>query len=132
MSLQDPISDMLTSIRNGQSAKKVTVLVPASKQKVAIVKVLKKSGYIEDYQLQQLDSNKPKLEVFLKYYQEKPVIVKIKRVSRPGLRTYKTVKNMPKIMGGLGVAILSTSKGVMTDSEARTLGVGGEILCYVW
>lgn len=132
MSLQDPISDMLTSVRNGQSAKKSIVLVPASKKKVAIVEVLKRAGYIEGYQLQETDTSQPKLAIFLKYYQERPVIVKIKRVSRPGLRTYKKVKNMPKIMGGLGVAVLSTSKGVMTDAEAQTLGVGGEVLCYVW
>lgn len=129
MSMQDPISDMLTRIRNGQAASKVSVNMPSSKQKVAIVAVLKQEGYVSDYIVS--DGTKPQLEVTLKYFEGKKVIDTIKRVSRPGLRIYKGSSDLPKVMAGLGVAIVSTSRGVMTDRAARKASVGGEIICYV-
>lgn len=129
MSMQDPIADMLTRIRNGQSAKKETVTMPSSKVKVAIAKVLSDEGYILDYQVS--GEKKPELVVTLKYYDGAPVIETIKRVSRPAIRTYKSTSELPVIMGGLGVAIVSTSQGVMTNKAARKLGIGGEILCEV-
>lgn len=129
MSMTDPISDMLTRIRNGQSAGKVQVSMPSSKLKVSIARVLKEEGYIEDYQV--VDETKPVLMVSLKYYEGKPVIEEIRRASRPGLRLYKGKDDLPKIRGGLGVAIISTSRGVMTDKAARANGQGGEVLCYV-
>lgn len=130
MSLQDPIADMLTQIRNGQMSKKHRVKTPASNVKVAILKVLAEEGYIETFR-EDKTADKPTLEVSLKYYQDKPVIEKIRRVSRPGLRVYKGKDDLPKVMGGLGVAILSTSQGVMTDKKARQVGQGGEVLCTV-
>lgn len=130
MSLQDPIADLLVRIRNGQSADKQSVTMPSSKQKVAIVKVLKDEGYIEEYTVDEA-ADKPSLTVVLKYYEGKGVIAHTKRVSRPGLRTYKSCQDLPKVMGGLGVAIVSTSKGVMTDRAARAAGIGGEVLCVV-
>lgn len=130
MSLQDPVADMLTQIRNGQMSKKRSVKTPASTVKTAILKVLEEEGYIEAFQRDKT-ADKPTIEVFLKYYQDKPVIEKIRRVSRPGLRVYKGKDDLPKVMGGLGVAILSTSQGVMTDKKARQLGQGGEVLCTV-
>jgi small subunit ribosomal protein S8 len=130
MSMSDPIADMLTRIRNGQAAEKQNVAMPSSTLKVALAKVLKDEGYIEDYAVRD-DSGKPKLDVRLKYYAGRPVIEKIDRVSRPGLRVYKGCDELPKVMNGLGVAIVSTSKGVMTDRSARTAGVGGEVLCVV-
>jgi len=130
MSMTDPVSDMLTRIRNAQSAAKVEVHMPSSKLKVAIGKVLKDEGYIEDYTVAN-DGNKAALTVVLKYYQGKPVIDRIKRVSRPGLRIYKSKDELPEVLGGLGVAIVSTSKGVMTDRAARMSGLGGEVLCTV-
>lgn len=129
MSMQDPIADMLTRIRNGQAARKETVTLPSSKLKVAIAKVLKEEGYIESYST--TDSAKPELTITLKYYQGKAVVESIKRVSRPGLRIYKGKDNLPTVMGGLGIAIVSTSKGVMTDRLARKEGLGGEIICFV-
>ncbi|WP_406665783.1 30S ribosomal protein S8 [Gallaecimonas sp. GXIMD1310] len=129
MSMQDPIADMLTRIRNGQEARKVAVSMPSSKVKVAIAETLKKEGYIADYQV--IGDVKPELEVTLKYFQGKPVVESIQRVSRPGLRIYKKKDELPKVMGGLGVAIVSTSKGVMSDRAARKAGMGGEIICYV-
>lgn len=129
MSMQDPISDMLTRIRNGQAASKVSVNMPSSKQKVAIVAVLKQEGYVSDYVVS--DGTKPQLEVTLKYFEGKKVIDTIKRVSRPGLRIYKGASDLPKVMAGLGVAIVSTSQGVMTDRAARKSSIGGEIICYV-
>jgi len=129
MSMQDPIADMLTRIRNGQAANKVVVKMPSSKQKVAIAKVLKEEGYITDYAT--VGEAKPELEVTLKYFQGKKVIDSIKRVSRPGLRIYKSTSELPKVLDGLGVAIISTSHGVMTDRAARKAGIGGEIICYV-
>jgi small subunit ribosomal protein S8 len=127
--MQDPIADMLTRIRNGQAANKVAVKMPSSKLKVAIANVLKEEGYITDYAVS--GEQKPELEITLKYFQGKEVIETIQRVSRPGLRIYKKRDELPKVMGGLGVAIVSTSKGVMTDRAARQAGMGGEIICYV-
>ena len=129
MSMQDPIADMLTRIRNGQSAAKVSVAMPSSKQKVAIAKLLKEEDYIADYKVS--GDVKAELEVELKYFQGKPVVELIQRVSRPGLRIYKKRGELPKIMNGLGIAVVSTSKGVMTDRAARKAGMGGEIICYV-
>jgi small subunit ribosomal protein S8 len=130
MSMQDPISDFLTIIRNGQSAKKYSVTMPSSKQKVAIATLLKDEGYIIDFSVNVVEE-KLMLTVILKYYQGKPVIDQIKRVSRPGLRSYKAVTDLPKVMGGLGVAVISTSKGLMTDRAARAAGIGGEVICIV-
>ena len=118
MSMSDPIADMLTRIRNAQQSEKQSVAMPASKVKAAIAKVLKDEGYIEDFAVRELEG-KPQLEIGLKYYAGKPVIEKIERVSRPGLRIYKPKDDMPKVMNGLGVAIVSTSRGVMTDRKAR-------------
>lgn len=129
MSMQDPVADMFTRIRNGQSANKVAVKMPSSKLKVSIAKVLKDEGYIGDFAVS--GDVKPELEVTLKYFQGKSVIETIDRVSRPGLRIYKKSGDLPKVMGGLGVAIVSTSKGLMTDRAARKVGIGGEIIGYV-
>lgn len=129
MSLQDPISDMFTRIRNGQSAKKVSVTMPTSKLKVAVAKVLKDEGFITDFAVN--DAVKAELTVELKYFEGKAVIESIKRVSRPGLRIYKKRDELPQVMGGLGIAIVSTSKGLMTDRAARSAGVGGEIIGFV-
>ena len=130
MSMSDPVADMLTRIRNAQGAEKLAVLMPSSHLKVAIAKVLKDEGYIDDFAVRVAD-NKATLEVALKYYAGKPVIEKIERISRPGLRIYKSRDDLPRVMNGLGVAIVSTSKGVMTDRKARDSGVGGEVLCIV-
>ena len=130
MSMQDPIADMLTRIRNGAAAAKKEVGMPSSKVKVAIAKVLKDEGYITDFAVDQ-ESSKPTLTITLKYFQGKPVIASIKRVSRPGLRIYRGSGELPKVDDGLGVAIVSTSKGVMTDRAARAAREGGEILCVV-
>ncbi|NTV94269.1 MAG: 30S ribosomal protein S8 [Thiobacillus sp.] len=130
MSMSDPISDMLTRIRNAQQSEKVSVAMPSSKLKKAIAQVLKDEGYIEDYAVRSV-GGLPEMEVALKYYAGRPVIEKIERVSRPGLRIYKGREDLPRVMNGLGVAIVSTSKGVMTDRRARSLGVGGEVLCVV-
>lgn len=131
MSMQDPIADMLTRIRNAQMAGKADVRIPASKLKSAISKVLQEEGFIAGYRTEEVDG-KPMLVVDLKYYQGKPVIVEIDRVSRPGLRAYAGKEELPKVRGGLGVAIVSTSRGVMTDRAARAAGVGGEVLCTVF
>ncbi|MCW5593329.1 MAG: 30S ribosomal protein S8 [Burkholderiales bacterium] len=130
MSMSDPIADMLTRIRNAQATDKVTVAIPASKVKLAIAKVLKDEGYIEDF-AQRTVEGKNVLEIGLKYYAGKPVIEKLERVSRPGLRIYKGRDDIPRVLNGLGVAIVSTSRGVMTDRRARESGVGGEVLCIV-
>lgn len=130
MSMQDPIADLLTRIRNGQAAKKTLVTLPSSKIKVAIVNVLEEEGYIKGFSVSN-DSVKPELTVNLKYVDGKPVIDELKRVSRPGLRNYKQSDGLPKVQGGLGVAIVSTSAGVMSDARARKEGLGGEILCVV-
>ena len=130
MSMTDPVADMLTRIRNGQSAGKINVNMPSSKLKVAIAKVLKDEGYIKDFSTETNGSH-VSMSVELKYYNGKPVIEKVKRISRPGLRVYKSKDELPKVLGGLGVAIVSTSKGVMTDRAARAMGHGGEVLCTV-
>ena len=130
MSMSDPIADMLTRIRNAQAAEKTTVVVPLSKLKISIAKVLKDEGYIEDFIVRD-DGGKGFLEIALKYYAGRPVIERIERVSRPGLRIYKPANDIPEVMNGLGVAIVSTSRGVMTDRKARQTGVGGEVLCIV-
>jgi small subunit ribosomal protein S8 len=130
MSMSDPVADMLTRIRNAQGAEKTAVIMPASNLKAAIAKVLKDEGYIDDFAVR-TESNKATLEIALKYYAGRPVIDKIERVSRPGLRIYKGRDDLPKVMNGLGVAIISTSKGVMTDRKARATGLGGEVLCIV-
>ena len=130
MSMSDPIADMLTRIRNAQMVEKVTVSMPSSKLKVAIAQVLKDEGYIEEFKIGG-ETAKPVLELALKYHAGRPVIVRIERVSKPGLRVYRQSDAIPRVMDGLGVAILSTSKGVITDRKARALGVGGEVLCVV-
>jgi small subunit ribosomal protein S8 len=128
--MTDPISDMLTRIRNAQRVEKAVVSIPSSKLKVAIAQVLKDEGYIDNYAVRG-DEKKPELEIALRYYAGRPVIEKLERVSRPGLRIYRGKEDIPKVMNGLGVAIVSTSKGVMTDRRARAAGVGGEVLCIV-
>lgn len=128
--MTDPIADMLTRIRNGLAAGKTTVAMPFSKKKQAIAQVLKDEGFISDFAKSE-EGNKPMLNIELKYYEGKPVIDKINRVSRPGLRIYKGKDELPKVMGGLGIAIVSTSAGVMTERAARKAGFGGEVLCYV-
>jgi len=130
MSMSDPIADMLTRIRNAQLAEKLSVTMPSSHVKASIAQVLKDEGYIEDFKVRDEDG-KSALEIALKYYAGEPVIEKIERVSRPGLRIYKGRDDIPKIMNGLGIAIVSTSKGVMTDRKARATGIGGEVLCIV-
>jgi small subunit ribosomal protein S8 len=130
MSMSDPIADLLTRIRNAQMVAKPTVTVPSSKVKVAIVQVLKEEGYIDGFQVK-ADGAKTELEITLKYYAGRPVIERIERVSRPGLRVYKGSDAIPTVMNGLGVAIVTTPQGVMTDRKARANGVGGEVLCYV-
>ncbi|NDL65975.1 30S ribosomal protein S8 [Acerihabitans arboris] len=129
MSMQDPIADMLTRIRNGQTANKTAVSMPSSKLKVAIASLLKEEGFIEEFKIE--GDTKPTLEIVLKYFQGKPVVETIQRISRPGLRIYKKKDALPKVMAGLGIAVVSTSKGVMTDRAARQAGLGGEIICYV-
>lgn len=131
MSMQDPVADMLTRIRNAQMAGKPDVKMPASKLKASVAKVLQDEGFVAGFHTAELDG-KPNLVVELKYYQGKPVIVEIDRVSRPGLRAYSGKDDLPKVRGGLGVAIISTSQGVMTDRAARAAGVGGEVLCTVF
>jgi small subunit ribosomal protein S8 len=130
MSMHDPIADMLTRIRNAQMVNKPSVSMPASKLKSAIAGVLKDEGYIEDFAVQANDG-KPSLNIGLKYYAGRPVIEKIERISSPGLRVYRGTSAIPTVMNGLGVAIVSTSKGVMTDRKARAAGIGGEVLCVV-
>jgi small subunit ribosomal protein S8 len=130
MSMSDPIADMLTRIRNAQIVDKAAVTMPASKLKVAIAQVLKDEGYIDGFVVKS-DSGKNELEIALKYYAGRPVIERIERVSRPGLRIYRGRDALPSVMNGLGVAIVTTPKGVMTDRKARATGIGGEVLCYV-
>lgn len=131
MSMQDTLADMFTRIRNAQLASKTSVTMPSSKMKVSVAKVLKEEGFITDYQVD-ADTVKPSLNIVLKYFEGKPVIEEIKRASRPGLRLYKSKDELPKVRGGLGVSIVSTSKGVMTDKAANAAGVGGEIICTVF
>jgi len=130
MSMSDPIADMLTRIRNAQMVEKPTVSMPASKLKAAIAQVLKDEGYIDGFAVVD-DGPQRRLEIALKYYAGRPVIEQIERVSRPGLRVYKGRAELPSVMNGLGVAIVTTPRGVMTDRKARQVGIGGEILCYV-
>lgn len=130
MSMQDPLADMLTRIRNAQMAEKSVVSMPSSKVKVAVAKVLQDEGYIVGYTVS--ESIKPELTIELKYFEGRPVIEELKRASRPGLRNYKSASELPKVRGGLGVSIISTNKGVMTDRAARAAGVGGEVLCTVF
>lgn len=130
MSMTDPIADMLTRIRNGQSAEKAQVTMPSSKLKSAIANVLKDEGYIADFKTSE-NGGKPALTIDLKYYEGKPVIASIKRISRPGIRLYKPASDLPKVDAGLGIAIISTPGGVMTDRAARRAGIGGEVICYV-
>lgn len=128
----DPIADMLTHIRNGIAAGHESVLVPASKPKIALAKVLQEEGYIEKFEVTK-DKPQPVIRVWLKYSEDKkPVLTGLKRVSKPGSRIYAKADKIPRVLSGMGVAILSTSRGVMTDQEARRLGVGGEVLCYIW
>ena len=130
MSMQDPLSDMLTRIRNAQMAEKSVVVMPSSTLKQAVAEVLKGEGYISDFQIS--SDVKPLLTIELKYFKGRPVIEEIKRVSRPGLRQYKAANDLPKVRAGLGVAIVSTNKGVMSDRAARAAGIGGEVLCSVF
>ena len=131
MSMSDPIADLLTRVRNAQMAKLPTVGMPSSKMKVAIAKVLQDEGYIAGYQVDE-NGGKPVLNIVLKYFQGKPVIEEIKRASRPGLRSYKGKENLPKVRAGLGISIMSTNKGLMTETQARAAGIGGEVLCTVF
>ncbi len=131
MSMSDPIADLLTRIRNAQAMSKPTVSMPASKMKMAVAGVLKAEGYIEDVASAEIGSNKSTMEVKLKYFQGKPVIERLQRVSRPGLRRYRGVGDLPTVLGGLGIAIVTTSSGVMTDKQARAAGIGGEVVCIV-
>ena len=130
MSMQDTLADMFTRIRNGQMAEKVTVSMPSSKMKVSLAEVLKQEGFIANFNIE--GDVKPTLTVELKYFEGRPVIEKITRISRPGLRQYKNANELPKVSSGLGVAIISTSKGVMTDRAAREAGIGGEVICTVF
>ncbi|AGF48691.1 small subunit ribosomal protein S8 [Candidatus Kinetoplastibacterium oncopeltii TCC290E] len=130
MSMSDPIADMLTRIRNAQQTDKVKVIIPSSNIKIAIATVLKEEGYIDSFEIKGV-ANKPEIEIILKYYAGRPVIERIDRVSRPGLRVYKKSSSIPQVMNGLGIAIVSTSHGVMTDRKAKANGIGGEVLCYV-
>lgn len=130
MSMTDPIADMLTRIRNGQHARKVSVSMPSSTQKVAVARVLQDEGYIAGYSTED-DGPKATLTVELKYFEGRPVIERIERVSRPGLRRYRGKDDLPRVLGGLGIAVVSTSAGVMSDREARSKGIGGEVLCVV-
>ena len=130
MSMSDPIADMLTRIRNGQMAGHANVVMPSSKVKAAIAKVLETEGYISAFSINE-NEGKFELSVDLKYFEGKPVIEMVKRVSRPGLRVYKNKDELPKVIGGLGTAVISTSKGIMTDRDARQAGIGGEVVCYV-
>lgn len=130
MSMTDPIADMLTRIRNAQQANKVDVTMPSSKLKLSIAQVLKEEGYVVDFNVNE-NEGKPLLNISLKYFEGKPVIEQISRVSRPGLRVYRAADRLPQVIGGLGIAIVSTSRGVMADRKARALGQGGEVLCAV-
>jgi small subunit ribosomal protein S8 len=130
MSMSDPIADMLTRIRNAQATHKPEVAMPTTKIKTAIAEVLKAEGYIIDYKIEEIDGHK-QLIISLKYYQGKPVIENLRRISSPGLRVYRSKNQLPQVLGGMGIAIISTSKGIISDRAARLLGEGGEILCYV-
>ena len=131
MSMSDPIADLLTRIRNGHAAEKSEVSMPSSKTKLAIAKLLKEEGYVNDVKVVKVDGNKTVLTIGLKYYNGKAVVEQLKRVSRPGLRVYKSAQELPTVKGGLGVAVVSTSKGLMSDRAARKQGIGGEVVCFV-
>jgi small subunit ribosomal protein S8 len=131
MSMQDPVADLLTRLRNGHMAKKLEISIPNSKIKRSILDVLHKEGYINGYTVQDLVNKKSEIIVSLKYYKNNPVIAKISRISKPGLRVYKSKDQLPKVLSGLGIAIVSTSKGIVSDAEAKKLGHGGEILCCI-
>jgi small subunit ribosomal protein S8 len=131
MSMTDPISDMFVRIRNGQAAGKSSVKMPSSKVKAAIARLLKDEGYLLDVAERDLGGGKRELEIALKYYEGRPAIDRLERVSRPGLRSYRGKDALPKVLGGLGISIVSTSSGIMTDSQARTKGLGGEVICLV-
>ena len=131
MPVTDPISDYLTRIRNASKAKKVRVDIPASKMKIGLTEILKKSGYIYDFKVEE-DSKQNKITVLLKYNNGVPAISGLKKISRPGLRTYRKSKEMPRVLNGLGTAVISTSKGLLTDKEARQQSTGGEVICYIW
>ena len=130
MTMTDPISDLLCRIRNAQMGMKEAVSMPSSQQKVAIAKVLKEEGYINDFSVEG-DAKKPVLTIVLKYYEGRPVISQLRRISKPGLRIYRKKGDLPKVQNGLGVAIISTSKGIMSDRQARQMGTGGEVVCYI-
>ena len=130
MSMTDPIADMLTRIRNGQKARKLSVTMPSSQAKVAVARVLKDEGYVSDFSTES-EGNKATLTIELKYYEGAPVIERIERVSKPGLRIFRGTEDLPKVLGGLGVAIVSTSAGVMSDRQAREKGIGGEVMVYI-
>lgn len=132
MTMQDPLADLLTRVRNAQQAKITDIEMPCSNTKVSVAKVLKQEGYIADYSVRKMDKGKSTLSIVLRYYEGRPVIEEINRLSRPGLRRYKSKDDIPVVKGGLGIIILSTNKGVMTDRAARAAGVGGELLCSVF
>ena len=131
MAVTDPIADALTRIRNANQVRHLNVSIPASKLKVELIKLLKEEGYVENFELKEENGFKV-IDVTLKYFNKKPVITNLKRVSTPGLRTYSKAKNLPRVFDGMGIAVISTSKGLMTDKAARSQNLGGEILCYVW
>ena len=130
MSMQDPIADLFSRINNAQSRRKTSVLVPSSKKKINLLSLLKDKGYIDSYDIS--DSSKPEIEIKLKYFEGAPVIKELKRISKPGLRQYSSKTKLPEINGGLGIAIISTNKGLMTDTEAKEAGLGGELICSVF
>ena len=131
MSMTDPIADMFVRIKNGQAAGKQTVKMPASKLKLAIAKLLKDEGYVNDVAVRDGENNKKEIEIALRYYEGRPAIDRLQRVSRPGLRQYRGKAELPKVLGGLGISIVSTSAGIMTDAQARSRGLGGEVICLV-
>jgi small subunit ribosomal protein S8 len=131
MPVTDPISDYLTRIRNASKAKKIKVEIPASKMKIGLTEILKKSGYIYDFKIEE-DSRQNKITILLKYNNGTPAINGLKKISRPGLRTYKKSTELPRVLNGLGTAVISTSKGLLTDKEARQQAAGGEVICYIW
>ena len=130
MSIQDPIANLFSSINNAQARSKEFVTVPSSTKKIALLSMLKQEGYIHSYSTS--EGSKPEIEIKLKYFEGAPVIKQLKRISKPGLRQYSNYKDLPEVNGGLGIAIVSTSQGIMTSNKARQLNIGGEILCYIW
>ena len=130
MSMQDPIADLFSRINNAQSRRKTSVVVPSSKKKISLLSLLKDKGYIDSYDVS--DSSKPEIEIKLKYFEGAPVIKELKRISKPGLRQYSSNTQLPEVNGGLGIAIISTNQGLMTDAEAKEAGLGGELICSVF